>query len=183
VAVAGPGLPGAEPEAVAVAGLHRGGRVLAGREATAANVAAALGAAGVVHLAVHGVLRADQPQFSALELGDGPLTVLDVERAGTSPALVVLAACDAGRPAAVLGEEVLGLAAALLGLGSGAVVAPIVAIPDGATVAMMTALHRALAAGQPPAAALADARTAVGVSGPAGRAVADAFVCLGDGLR
>ena len=171
--VAGPQLPGAEAEVKELADLDGEAEVLAGAEATAANVLAAFERSDVVHLAAHGVFRADSPLFSSVLLADGPLTVYDLERVHAAPALVVLAACDAAAAVVRSGDELLGTATALLGLGVRSVVAPVLAVPDDATAGFMVAFHRRLRAGDGVATALARA------SGGGHRGAAAAFVCIG----
>ncbi|GIG20004.1 CHAT domain-containing protein [Cellulomonas chitinilytica] len=181
VVVAGPGLPGARAEAEVVAGLHESPVVLVGDEATARNVSHAMDGAALVHLAAHGRVRSDNPQFSSLALADGPFTVYDLERLDRAPHQVVLAACDTGRSALVAGGEILGFTSALLAGGTATLVAPVVPVPDIATVDLMRAYHRGLAAGHPPAHALAAAQEAMGRRDHASLAAAAGFVQLGYG--
>jgi hypothetical protein len=182
VAVAGPGLPGAREEAEAVAGLHLFAELLTGEQATAPKVAAAMDHADLVHVAAHGRLRSDNPQFSALLLADGPYTVYDLERLAAAPRHVVLAACETGRTVSVAGEEILGLTAALLAQGTATLVAPVVPVPDAETVDLMVSYHANLLAGRAPAEALALAQEQAS-SDIVSRVAAAGFVCLGDGTR
>jgi tetratricopeptide (TPR) repeat protein len=177
VAVAGPDLRGAEAEAEAVLARHPGGRLLRGPEATVAGVLDALSGADVAHVAAHGRLRSDSPLFSALVLADGALTIYDVERLAAPPTTIVLPACDAASGVVARGDELLGTATALVGVGVRSVVAPVLPVPDAATTPVVTRIHEALAAGLPPGAALARARTAGG--GGVDAAVAAAFLCIG----
>jgi CHAT domain-containing protein len=106
--------------------------------------------------------------FSSLLLGDGPMFVYDLERIEPAPKVVVLSACHAGAHATPTGREILGLTASLLASGPRAVIAATVPIPDTfATVDMMARLHTHLADGEPPAAALLDARRADPIVGGA----------------
>lgn len=181
VVVAGPGLPGARDEAVAVAALHRGSRLLLDGDATAAAVSGAMDGAALAHVAAHGLLRSDNPLLSSLLLADGPLTVYDLERLGGAPHQVVLAACDTARSHVVAGDETLGLAAALLGQGTATLVAPVVPVPDAATCEVMRSYHAELVVGRSAAQALATAQTAVAGSTAAVEAAAASFVCVGQG--
>jgi tetratricopeptide (TPR) repeat protein len=174
VVVAGPGLPGADAEAAAVAAGYPGSRLLRGEDATVDGVLAALAAAGLAHVAAHGRLRSDSPLFSSLTLADGALTLYDLERLASPPTTFVLPACDAAVPAVARGDEVLGTATALVGLGVRSVVAPVLPVPDAATAPFMLAVHARLRAGDPPSRALA--RAGARAADPA---VAAAFVCLG----
>lgn len=181
VVVAGPGLPGARQEAESVHRLHPGGQLLVGERASVSRLATAMDGAALVHIAAHGRLRSDNPQFSALLLADGPYTVYDLERLATAPRHVVLAACDTGRTVTVAGEEILGLTAALLSQGTSTLVAPVVPVPDAETVGLMVAYHANLRAGHSPARALASAQQSSTTDDPVARSAAAGFVCLGDG--
>lgn len=190
VIAAGPGLPGARAEAVQLATEQAeptspmgSTRLLIDGEATAGHVLEALEGADVAHIAAHGVLRADNPLFSALALADGPLTVYDFERLEHPPSTVVLSACDAGRPVVRPGDEVMGLAAALLGLGTRTLVSTVLPVHDGAAAALMVEFHRRLGRGDAPAAALAGAQLALSSQDDHARATSAAFVCFGAGLR
>jgi CHAT domain-containing protein len=142
-------------------------------------VLAALGTADTVHLAAHGRLSADNPLFSAVGLHDGPLIAHDVRQLARVPDTVLLAACDVGRSVVVAGHELLGLSATFLERGTTALIAPVVPVPDAETAPLMIAVHQRLAAGAPPAVALADAQRQAAADGPASMAAAAAFVCVG----
>ena len=161
VAVAGPGLPFADVEAEKVAARYGASTVLTGAEATVGASSLAMTGADVVHLACHGRFSRDNPMFSSLLLGDGPMFVYDLERIDPPPKVVVLSACHAGVHATPTGREILGLTASLLAMGPRAVIAATVPIPDTlGTVDVMGRLHDRLAAGVGPADALRDARDA-----------------------
>jgi CHAT domain-containing protein/tetratricopeptide (TPR) repeat protein len=179
---AGPGLPGARDEAEAVAAIHRT-TALHGSSATVQAITAALHRSDVVHLAAHGRVRADNPLFSSLRLADGPLTVFDLEQLDQVPSMVVLAACDSGRPVVCTGDELLGFSATLLSLGIHQLVASVVPIPDVETAPLMIAFHRQLAAGQGAAKALSQAQRQLAGGESRAMAAAAGFICIGDGLK
>jgi tetratricopeptide (TPR) repeat protein len=193
VLVVGPGIPRGRREVEAIASLWAGARILDGGAATARAVAAAMRGAGVAHVVAHGRFRADNALFSSLDVADGPLTVYDLEEIGDPPQLIILSACDAGRSEVQPGDELMGTAAALLSLGSRAIVAGVVPVPDATTPEVMASLHRRLAAGCGPAAALALTQIGHGLrelepaelAGRSDRALAalaaSAFVCFGAG--
>ncbi len=182
VLVSGPGLDHARREIAEIEPVHEAATVLTGPSATVAAVLAHAEGAAVVHVAAHGYLRADRPMFSSLRLVDGPLVVHDLEHLATAPDTVVLTACEAGRSVVAAGDELLGTAAALVSLGVRTVVAPVVPVGDLATVAFATDLHRHLAAGARPAAALRDVlAAAIGSGDPAAIAAAMSFQCMGVG--
>jgi tetratricopeptide (TPR) repeat protein len=178
---AGPGLPGARTEAEAIAAIY-GTTALVGASATVEAVTAALTGAGLAHLATHGRVHAHNPLFSSLRLADGPLTVYDLERLQKAPSLVILAACDSGRPVVCAGDELLGLGATFLSQGTQQLVASVVPIPDAETAPLMVAFHRLLAAGHSPASALGRAQQEVAGDEPVAMAAAAGFVCIGAGL-
>ncbi|HEX3749062.1 MAG TPA: CHAT domain-containing protein [Streptosporangiaceae bacterium] len=178
VVAAGPGLPGADREATAVAALHRV-TACRGPAATVDAVATALDGAGVVHLAAHGRVHPSNPLFTSLTFADGPLTVYDVERLRQPPTVVVLAACDVGRSAVRAGDELIGLSAAFLALGTRQVVASVVPVPDAETVPLMVAFHRRVAAGTPTIPALATAQAELGAGAPEAMAASAGFISIG----
>ena len=156
LAVAGPRLAEADREVIDVAATHPRARRPAGRAATVDAVTTAVASATTVHLAVHGRFRHDNPLWSTLELFDGPLPVYELESVPTMPATVVLAACDSGLTAGRAGESLVGIAATILGMGTTSLVASLCPLPDTpATRTGMVELHRLLASGSSPAAALA----------------------------
>lgn len=178
---AGPGLPGANAEVSAVAGMHQV-TALTGPAATVQAVTTALDGARLAHLAAHGHIHPDNPLFTSLRFADGPLTVYDVEGLQLAPQLVVLAACDVGRSTVRPGDEIMGLSAAFLALGTRQVIASVVPVPDAETAPLMIAFHRLLATGKPGVPSLALAQQEVGHSHPAAMAAAAGFVSIGSGI-
>ena len=101
-----------------VAPLYDDVTVLAGGDATAGRVLAALDGAWLAHIAAHGSFRADSPLFSSLRMHDGPLTVYDFEQLRRAPYRLVLPSCDSGVLAPAGADELLGLVSSLLPLGT-----------------------------------------------------------------
>jgi CHAT domain-containing protein len=97
---------------------------------------------GVVHLATHGLFRADNPLFSALKLADGWLTAADLARLDLSGATVTLSACETGRAQAGAGDEVLGLTHAILGAGARTLMVSLWLAHDRSTADLMKAYYR-----------------------------------------
>lgn len=154
--IAGPRLALASEEVDRVAELYPNAIRLV--EPTAADAAKAIDGAAVAHIACHGDFRADNPLFSALEMGDGALTIYDLEALHEAPGVVVLSACDAGANTSTGGHEVMGLATSLLAQGTRSVVANVGLVPDqAATIELMVRLHRHLQAGATVRSALASA--------------------------
>ena len=156
--MAGPGLAGADHEAVTIGSLYPSAEVLTGAGAEVAAVLAAFEGAGIAHVAAHASFRADNGLWSSLELADGVLTVYELEQLRRPPEVVVLSACQSGLSAVRPGDEVMGLVAALLSLGTRSVVASVVPVEDKASEQLMVALHQRLLAGELPAVALAGAQ-------------------------
>ena len=194
VLVAGPNLPRAAEEIERIrAAFYPRARMLQGPAATAREVVGALEGRRLAHVAAHGSFRADNPQFSSLELGDGPLTVYDLERITRPPQWMVLSACDSGRFAVHPGDELMGTSSALLALGTQAIVSSVAPVPDDAVTPVMMTLHGELSKGHGPARALASAQAGALSSSlsfsdlasdeaSAREALAAcAFVCLGAG--
>src|SRR5690606_4703867 len=159
-AIAGPGLAHADREVDAVAGCWPGAEVRHGADATCAQAALALGSAHVVHLAAHGHHEADNPLFSSVRLADGPLFAHELPGVELPGSVVVLSACEVGRATERPGGEALGLASVLLRLGARAVVAALAPLRDEFAAEVMPLLHGALARGESPAVALAEAGAA-----------------------
>jgi tetratricopeptide (TPR) repeat protein len=181
VIAAGPDLAAAPAEATAVAKLYDNAQVLVGPDATVNAVKAALRDSSVAHIAAHGRLRSDNPQFSSLRMFDGPLTVYDLDTVGEAPGLVVLAACDGGNSHTLFGDEILGLSAGFLAHGTAALVGPLGLVRDGAMEDLMVELHRGLRQGRSPADALVGVREMARDGSPAVQAAAASLVCLGAG--
>lgn len=156
VALAGPDLRQAGPEAGAVAGTWAGATLLRGPEATGEAMRAALSGADLVHVAAHGTHRQDNPLFSSVRLADGALYAYELTRSGEGFAsCVVLSACDAGLATFRPGDESLGLSQVLLQLGARSVVAAVARVNDEASAALMRGLHDQMASGVDSASALA----------------------------
>jgi hypothetical protein len=177
VLIAGPRLRHAAAEVHALGAELAGDVVLHGKAATAEATLRALDGAALAHIACHGRFRADSPLFSALELADGPLTALELQRLKRAPDTIVLSSCDLALSDRQPGDELLGLSAALLAQGTRTIIASVVPIPDAAARRLMLAFHRFLAEGAPPATALARAQETL----RGGSAALAGFVCLGSG--
>jgi CHAT domain-containing protein len=156
--VAGPDLPGAVEEVARVGALHPAAARLLPPRSTVQSVLDAFGSSDLAHLACHGLLRGDNPLFSALLLSDGPLTVHELVTRSRAPRRVVLAACDSGAERQYDGNELLGFVSALMGRGAAGVVASTIPVPDGACTDLMARLHAELATGASMSAALHTAR-------------------------
>ncbi len=158
--VAGPDLATAATEARSVGGLWRhsphGAEVTVRTTATAADLEHAMATAHVVHVAAHGVHEEQNPAFSSIRLGDGPVFVHELPRPPAAEH-VVLSACEVGRSRMRADAEPLGLTAGLLAVGVRSVVASVAPVDDEVASATMRRYHRELAGGRPATQALASA--------------------------
>ena len=178
------GAPGADlewahREIAAIATSYPSAAVMAAPQAIPAMLRAAADAS-VVHIAAHGDLRSDNPQFSSLRLESGPLHVYDVEQMPSQPSLWVLSACDAGLDTPRPGSTLLGFVGSLLAAGAHSVIAGVGLVADASeTVAFMTAFHSAIVHGARPSQALATAHSTM--DGASARLSGANLVCFGTG--
>jgi CHAT domain/Tetratricopeptide repeat len=176
--IVGPGLDTGGAEVPQLARQYPGAMVLGHGTATARNALAALDGAWLAHVAAHGIFRADNPLFSALQLDDGPLTVHDLEQLQRAPYRLVLSSCDSGVAAPVGADELLGLVSSLIPLGAIGILASIVPVNDRAVVPLMVALHAALQNGATLPEALFEARSETSHD-PVSLATGLSFIALG----
>lgn len=148
-------LPFVEAEAVAVSN-QLGASVCLGQRASTHLLGT--GPYRVLHLAVHGQFRPDNPEFSTLLLADGSLTAADVDGLQLKTSLVTLSACETGLSRVSKGEELTGLITAFLNAGANAALASLWRIDDSATATLMVQFYNSLLAGGSKSAALRHAQ-------------------------
>jgi CHAT domain-containing protein len=102
----------------------------------------------VLHVSTHGEHRIDQPDFSYIELGDGPVYIDDLVQCDLSYELIVLSACEVGRSNVTAGEELIGLGRGFLYAGAGALITSLWRVNEEHTFHLMQALYRALRRGE-----------------------------------
>jgi CHAT domain-containing protein len=129
--------------------------------ATKARFQQEAGGYDILHLACHGLFRADSPMFSALRLGDNWLTAVDVMQLDFTGALVTLSACESGRSEVMVGDEMIGLSRAFLGAGAATLVVSLWLVQDDTTATLMTNWYRHWQQGKSRAAALRTAQLAL----------------------
>jgi CHAT domain-containing protein len=159
--VADPLIPAVEKEAQAVARYLPGAEVLSDERATTEALRNGSSGCSVVHLACHGLFRADNPMFSSLKLQDGWLTAAEVMRLDLAGALVTLSACESGRNEVIVGDEPIGLTRAFLGVGASSLVVSLWLVQDEATASLMEEYYERLRGGAGPAEALRGAQLAI----------------------
>jgi CHAT domain-containing protein len=145
-------------EITSVSSLFSDACVLMNEQATSAALAAQAPMADLLHLACHGRFRADNPLFSALQLGDGWFTVHDAAQLNLRCNLVTLSACETGLSTPAPGDELLGLVRGFLLAGAPALLVSLWTVDDAATAQMMTHFYIRLLAGDGAAAALRHAQ-------------------------
>ncbi len=173
--VAGPHVDRAVEEVHSAAKAWANATVLVGDDAEAEQVGRLAASVDVFHAAAHGRHSADNPLFSGLELADGPWFGYDIDQLEAIPSTVILSACELGRSSVRWGEETIGMTVAWLHAGARTVVASPASVDDDVACYTLAATHHYLAAGRPPAEALAEAMVEVGGPVPA------PFVCFGSG--
>ncbi|MFO6453526.1 MULTISPECIES: CHAT domain-containing protein [unclassified Aeromicrobium] len=155
--VAGPDVPRAVEEVKQSAARWLGSTSLTDGQATVAATLAAADGADLLHISAHGRHAAENPLFSAVLLADGPLFGYDLDGLTDVPDVVVLSACEVGRSTQRWAEESLGMVNAWLHAGARCVIASPAAVADDEACEVLQDVHRLMAAGTPPAVALAEA--------------------------
>ena len=134
-------------EVGAVAAVLPNPRVFLGSEATGGQLRTHGVDSRFVHIATHGMFRRDNPMFSSIRLGDGPLSVYDLYDLRLSAELVTLSGCGTGLSVVVGGDEQLGLVRGLLYAGARAVLLSLWDAHDSSTSEFMKAFYGHLQAG------------------------------------
>lgn len=164
--VGGASLPHVARELEAIArGFGGEARTLCDADATRAALWTHAPDADVLHLACHGRFRADNPAFSFLQLGDGPLPLQELRGLRLRARLVVLSACETGMSHLAPGDEVLGLVRAFALAGAGTVIATLWPVDDAASADLVERLYAELRGGAGPTDALRRAQAAAAAAG------------------
>ena len=124
----------------------------------------------IVHIATHGLLNVERPQFTGVVLSlvgntsaDGFLRTDEIFNLKMAPSLVMLSACETGLGKEKRGEGVMGLTRAFMYAGAPTVGVSLWSVADKSTAELMTDFYkRFLAAGSP-----------VTIRGPARRSTCD----------
>ena len=123
-----------------------------------------------IHVATHGLLDAERPQFTGVVLSlvgnksnDGFLRTDEIFNLKLGAPLVMLSACETGLGKEKRGEGVIGLTRAFMYAGAPTVGVSLWSVADKSTAELMTDFYRRLLASspQPPASALRDAQLAM----------------------
>ncbi|MBA2336252.1 MAG: CHAT domain-containing protein [Acidimicrobiia bacterium] len=151
-------IPGVAREAEQVASHLDRPTVLVGEEATMGAFEDLAPRSATIHLACHGLFRAENPMFSAFRLADRWVTAGEVMRLRLPASVVTLSACESGSGRILGGDEIIGLTRAFLGAGAAAVVVSLWLVEDEAAALLMGHWYRLLAQGTGAAAALGEAQ-------------------------
>ncbi|MBA3804577.1 MAG: CHAT domain-containing protein [Acidobacteria bacterium] len=109
----------------------------------------------IMHVATHGLLNAERPQFTGLVLslvgnksGDGFLRTDEVFNLKLGAPLVMLSACETGLGKEKKGEGVIGLTRAFMYAGAPTVGVSLWSVADRSTAELMTDLYKRMLTGQ-----------------------------------
>lgn len=141
-------------EIQAVAAILPDAQVFMGADATAERLRTIGAASRFVHIATHGRFRRDNPMFSSIKLGSGPLSVFDLFHLRLSAELVTLSGCSTGLNAVVGGDELLGLVRGLFYAGASTVLLTLWDAYDMSTAEFMKGFYADLHSGATKAQAL-----------------------------
>jgi CHAT domain-containing protein len=148
-------------EAQVVADVLGDAEVLLEEQASIERLRDAARSCTLLHLATHGLFRADAPLFSALRLADGWLMAGDLEDWYMPRVkLVTLGACETGVSFS-WGNDLLGLARGFMSAGARRLIVSLWAVDDVSTAELMTGFYKKLKLGHGATAALQMAQTAI----------------------
>jgi CHAT domain-containing protein len=100
-----------------------------------------------VHIATHGLFRADSPLFSGIRLADGNLSVMDLSEVQMAAHLVTLSGCSTGSHAVLGGDELIGLSRGFLQAGAENLLTTLWDVNDASTMRFMDLFYEQLRAG------------------------------------
>jgi CHAT domain-containing protein len=149
--------PHINDEVEALSRLMPNARVFVGPEAREDKLRAYAPSASRIHIAAHGVFRADNPMFSSLRLGDNWLNLLDIFSLRLGADVTTLSACETGMNAVWEGDELLGLARGFLYAGTPSLVVSLWMVNDRSTAQLMRRFYEGLRDGLSKARALRQA--------------------------
>ena len=157
LAVADEMTPYINEEVAALRELLPKARVFVGAEAREERLKEYGPSAGKLHIAAHGIFRADNPMFSSLKLGDSWLNLFDIFNLQLGAELTVLSACETGMSAVWEGDELLGLARGFLYAGTPSLVVSLWTVNDRSTAQLMRRFYQELQRGASKSKALREA--------------------------
>ena len=124
-------------------------------EAASRRVLAERGPASrLLHIASHGDFREDEPVFSSIRLGDGYLTIYDLQQMHLPLELATISGCGTGLSAVIGGDELLGLVRGFLRAGARSLLLSLWDLHDRTTAEFMKGFYSRYTAGVDKAAAV-----------------------------
>ena len=148
LAVTDPAIPQAPAEVMAAATSFANAQLFLEKDATRAGLRLAAQHADILHIATHGLFRADNPFFSALKLDDGWINVREIYQLPLVARLVVLSACDSGLGRVRGGDELIGLVRGFFGAGAQGLIASLWTVNDASAARLMQDFYHELTAAQ-----------------------------------
>ena len=140
-------LPCALQEAKTIAA-SLSGRCFLEQDATMARLIKQAPGSPIIHLAAHGQIRLDAPNFSYLRLADGQLNAWDIFRLNLEGCeLVTLSSCETGLALNGGGDEQIGLGRAFLAAGARSLVMSPWSVEDTTTNELMNLFYQRLLSG------------------------------------
>jgi CHAT domain-containing protein len=158
MSVPAPGIERVTEEVRALSKLLLGARLYHREQATVERFRENAACCAIIHLATHGMFRADNPLFSGLRFADGWLLARDLYGMQLDCDLATLSACHTGVAQIEPGDELFGLLRGFLGAGVRAVAASLWPAEDAATTALMIEFYHRLSRGASKAKALQQAQ-------------------------
>jgi CHAT domain-containing protein len=132
------------------------------RDATIARLAEQAAGSPIIHVATHGTIRWDAPNFSSVLLADGRLNTIDVFNLSLYTCeLVALSGCETGLAQISGGDEQIGLGRAFLAAGARSLLMSLWPVEDDATNRLMQLFYQYLLQGEGKAQALRLAQCAL----------------------
>jgi len=144
LAVADESTPFINDEVESLRTLLPNAKIFAGAEADENKLRTYAPAAGKIHIAAHGIFRADNPMFSALKLGNNWLNLFDIFNLQLGAELTTLSACETGMSGVWEGDELLGLAGGFLYAGTPSLVVSLWTVNDRSTSQLMRTFYERL---------------------------------------
>jgi CHAT domain-containing protein/Flp pilus assembly protein TadD len=95
-----------------------------------------------LHIAAHGLLRRDNPLFSAIRLGESRLQLFDLRHMRLDADLVTLSGCSTGVSVVTGADELVGLMRGILGAGARSLLASLWDVNDESTTKFMISFYR-----------------------------------------
>ena len=157
LAVADSLTPHINDEVEALRHLLRDANVFTGADAGEDKLRKYGATAGKIHIAAHGVFRADNPDFSSIRFGDKWLNLFDLFNLSLGAEITTLSACETGMNDVLGGDELLGLARGFLRAGTPSLVVSLWMVNDRSTAQLMSRFYQGLRDGATKATALRDA--------------------------